>query len=253
MRLPVEGAPPPVVTRPSAEFAGPAASLSARPLAALVGFRAAIASACFAMLFLVGAAVSGVLYSDRDWRGIEHWIATYSVWAMALPVVPSLLLTWAFVVLMASIHVLAPVDKKVLSLVGLSFALLYATTLNVNYFVQLTFVRQNVLAGNGGAVALLAMENPQSLFWAIEFLGYGLQCLGALIIAPLFGGWTRVFLLLTGAAGVLSLATPMLDLPFAAVVLGGVAWQVGLPAAVCLLAQHFRAQAGTVTAAVAGG
>ena len=148
----------------------------------------------------------------------------------------------AFVALLASVHVLARADRKVLSLVGLSFALLYAAILNVNYFLQLTFVRQNVLAGNGGGVALLAMENVQSAFWAIEFLGYGLQCLAALCIAPLFGGWTRGFLVLVGAAGVVSLLTPMLDLPFAAVVVAGAAWQVGFPVATALLGRHFVAR-----------
>ena len=212
------------------------------PLAARIGFWAALASASCSVLFLVGAVLAGVLYPDREWQGVEHWSATYSMWAMALPVVPSLFLTWAFVALLASVHVLARADRKVLSLVGLSFALLYAAILNVNYFLQLTFVRQNVLAGNGGGVALLAMENVQSAFWAIEFLGYGRQCLAALCIAPLFGGWTRGFLVLVGAAGVVSLLTPMLDLPFAAVVVAGAAWQVGFPVATALLGRHFVAR-----------
>jgi hypothetical protein len=213
-------------------------------VAAATGFWGALLSAGCALLFAAGAVLAGLLYPDRAWQGLEHWAATYAPGAMYLTVLPSLFLTWAFVMLMASVHVLAPEERKVLSLVGLSLAVLYAAILDANYFLQLTFVRQQVLAGHAQAVGLLAMEDPQSAFWAIEFLGYGLMCLATLAIAPLFAGWTRRMLLLNGAAGVLSLATPVLDLPLVAVIVGGAAWQVALPAAAILLARRFHHLAG---------
>jgi hypothetical protein len=207
-----------------------------------LGFWGAVLSATFALLFGIGVVLSLLLYPGREWQGVEYWAATYSLGAMYLTVLPSFFLTFAFVVLMASVHVLAREDGKVLSLVGLSLALLYAAILNANYFLQLTFVRHHVLDGRGAMVGLLAMEDMSlsSLFWTLEYLGYGLQCLAALAIAPLFSGWTRWFLLLTGAAGVLSLVTPVLELPLLAFVIGGAGWQVGLPASAILLARHFH-------------
>jgi hypothetical protein len=211
------------------------------PLAARIGFWAAALTAAFALLFGVGAVLAAVLFPGRDWQGVEHWAANYSVGATYLTVLPSFCLTFAFVVLLASIHALTPPDRQILSLVGLALALLYAAILDANYFVQLTFVRQEALAGNGAAVGMLAIENmaSPSLFWTLEYLGYGLQCLAALAIAPLFGGWTRRCLLLVGGAGVLTFATPMLDLPLPAFVLGGAGWQIGLPIAAILLAHRW--------------
>ena len=53
------------------------------------------------------------------------------------------LLTSSFIVVMAFIHCYASEDRKVFSLIGLSFAIVYATLISVNYFIQLTFVRQS--------------------------------------------------------------------------------------------------------------
>src|SRR5512136_1294598 len=73
------------------------------------------------------------------------------------------LLTPSFLVAMACIHCYAPDEKKVFSLVGLSFAIIYATLISVNYFIQLTFVNQSTFDAS-----VFDMTNSQSMMWVIE-------------------------------------------------------------------------------------
>jgi len=55
--------------------------------------------------------------------------------------------TLSFLVVMACIHSYASEEKKVFSLVGLSFAVIYASLISLNYFIQLTFVHQSTFDG----------------------------------------------------------------------------------------------------------
>jgi hypothetical protein len=46
-----------------------------------------------------------------------------------------------------SIHNWAPDDKKLFSQIGLSFALIYAIVISVDYFLQLAVVQPSILSG----------------------------------------------------------------------------------------------------------
>lgn len=84
-----------------------------------------------------------------------------------------------FVILMASIHYHAPEDKKVLTLLGVAFAIICAALLGINYYLQLTVVRWY-------SIPMLSIENPHSVMWAIEMLGYGFMGLATLFPAFIF-------------------------------------------------------------------
>ena len=68
-----------------------------------------------------------------------------------------------------------------MSLVGLSFALVYATMISVSYYFQLTFVRQSSFD-----VAIFALDDPEFMTWVIEILGYFFMGLSTLFVAPIF-------------------------------------------------------------------
>jgi len=84
-----------------------------------------------------------------------------------------------FVILMASVHFYALEDKQVLTLLGVAFAIICAALLGINYYMQLTIVRWY-------PVPMLAIENPHSVMWAIEVLGYGFMGLATLFPAFIF-------------------------------------------------------------------
>lgn len=216
------------------------------PAAALAACWGAGLSAVLTLLYVAGTVAAGVLYPHREWRGAEQWAAGYESGAAFLPIVPCVLLTLAFVAFTSGTYDLAPPHLKVFGLVGLSLALLYAVVVGLNDFAQLTVVRQSVMADHGEAVALLAMEDPRSAFWAFEYLGYGLMCLATLAISPLYRGWAARLLALNGATGALMLLIPVLDPPLAVAVAAGIGWLLVFPAAMLLAARQLgRATATT--------
>jgi len=150
------------------------------------------------------------------------------------------LLTSSFLVVMACIHCYASNERKVFSLVGLSFAIVYATLISVNYFIQLTFVRQSSFD-----VEIFAMDNPQSMMWVIEVLGYFFMGLATLFAAPVFesGGIERIVKGLFVANGILGILTPIgygLSLPIEILLGGLIVWDIVMPLSTASLAILFR-------------
>jgi len=150
------------------------------------------------------------------------------------------LLTPTFLVVMACIHCYAPSDKKVFSLVGLSFAIIYATMISINYFIQLTFVRQSSFD-----VEIFAMDNPQSMMWVIEVLGYFFMGLSTLFVAPIFksGKLESLIRWLFVANGILSIGGLVgyaMGLDMGTLLGGLVIWTVVMPVSTALLAYSFR-------------
>ena len=157
-----------------------------------------------------------------------------------LATVIGFLLASSFLVVMACIHCYASDERKVFSLVGLSFAIVYATLISVNYFIQLTFVRQSSFN-----VEVFAMDNPQSMMWVIEVLGYFFMGLATLFAAPVFesGRIESIIKGLFAANGILGILTPIgyaFGLPME-ILLGGLTiWDVIMPFSPALLAILFR-------------
>ena len=150
------------------------------------------------------------------------------------------LLTSSFLVVMACIHCYAPEGKKVFSLVGLSFAIIYATLISVNYFIQLTFVNQTTFD-----VSIFSMTNSQSMMWVIEILGYFFMGLATLFAAPVFGSNRTENLIkwLFVANGILGILTPIgygLNLPLQILLGGLIVWDIIMPLSTALLAYLFK-------------
>jgi hypothetical protein len=129
---------------------------------------------------------------------------------------PALLLTPLFVVFMACIHQYTSGDKKLFSLIGLSFAMIAAALLMIDYFIQLTVIQPSLLRGETDGLSLLSQYNPHGIFIALEALGYLMMSVAFLFAAAVFAGrdwiertlrWLLIsgFLLAIGSLIVLSL------------------------------------------------
>ncbi len=105
---------------------------------------------------------------------------------------PGILLTPLFVVLMACIHSYARDDKKVFSQIGLSFALISAIAITMDYFIQLTVIQPSLLKGETEGLALFSQYNPHGIFIALEDLGYLLMSAAFLFSAPVFARGKRL-------------------------------------------------------------
>jgi hypothetical protein len=150
------------------------------------------------------------------------------------------LLTLSFLVVIACIHSHASEERKIFSLVGLSFAIIYATLISVNYFIQLTFVRQTTFD-----FSVFDMTNNQSMMWVIEVLGYFFMGLSTLFTAAVFGSGKVESLVkwLFVANGILGILTPIayaLSLPIEILLGGLIIWDILMPISTALLAYFFR-------------
>lgn len=115
--------------------------------------------------------------------GLATFIPTDYFWLY-----PGFLLATVFVVLMACIHSYAADDKKIFSQLGLSFALIYATVITLDYFVQFVVVEPSILNGETAGLALFTQYNPHGIFIALEGLGYLMMSVALLFASVVFAG-----------------------------------------------------------------
>ena len=172
---------------------------------ALLGLWAAVATTTLNLLFTIGI----VAIPASPWSDLKGYANAYRA-VESLPAIPSLLLGPAVIVLMLSIHYHASQEQKILSLSASAFAVVYAALTGLNYFVQLTVVRQSLVAGQMDGLAPFIMANPQSVMLAIDTLGYFFLFLACLFAAPVFAGGRletaiRWLFLGSGALGLLGI------------------------------------------------
>lgn len=104
----------------------------------------------------------------------------------------AIMLVLAYVTLMVSIHFYAPGNKKIFSLVGLSFALIAAAILAGDYFIQFSVIPMSLMNNESEGLATLIQYNPHGVFLALEELGYLVMSLSFVCVAPVFANRNRL-------------------------------------------------------------
>lgn len=99
---------------------------------------------------------------------------------------PAILVSLLFVILIVCIHHYAPRDKKVFSQVALCFAVISASMLVMDYFVQISVIQPSLLNGETDGISILSQYNPHGIFIALEELGYLMMGFAFLFAAPVF-------------------------------------------------------------------
>jgi hypothetical protein len=104
----------------------------------------------------------------------------------------AILLALIFIVLMVCIHHYASREKKVFSQVGLSFAIISATVLIIDYFIQISVIQPSLVNGETEGIAILTQYNPHGIFIALEDIGYLMMSIAFLFMAPVFSVTNRL-------------------------------------------------------------
>jgi hypothetical protein len=160
--------------------------------------------------------------------------------AMKIPsLVSGIILIPIFILLMACIHEFSPVDKKIYSRLGLLFTIGYAVLIGFNYYLQLTLVRKNLYT------AVFAMDDPQSIMWVIEVLGYGFMGLATLSAAFIFSNGKlekviRWLFIINGVLGIGGMIGYALGWSLKVLLGGLIVWDIIMPLSSLLLAVLFR-------------
>ena len=148
------------------------------------------------------------------------------------------LATCSFLIVIACVHSYASEEKKVFSLIGLSFAIIYATLISTNYFIQLTFVNQTTYDAS-----MFDMTNTQSMMMVLEVLGYCFMGVATLFAAPALGSTKaeKVAKWLFVVNGILGILTPIgyVTLPIEILFVGLIGWDIIMPISTAALAYLF--------------
>jgi hypothetical protein len=163
---------------------------SGSPLALKLGFWSAatafltfvIYTVCFVAILL-----SSPLFS---WTTIADYVAYAEAYGESLRSVAQfsmLLFSLSLVVLLNSIHEVTRAERRVLTRVSRGFSLLFAVTIGIHYFTQLSAVRLSLLAGRTEGLEHFVQANPYSILSAINMLGWTVYLgLASLFVAPVF-------------------------------------------------------------------
>jgi len=154
------------------------------------GFWSAVLTALFSIGYIAPQIIFMVFFAPA-----KHWELT---WLTA----PSLFLAPSFVALMVSIHYFVRDERKIWSLAGLSFAIIYAVLVSAVYYVQLGLTIPHMIRGQTEDIGLFILEQG-SLMITVDILGYGFQCLATLFVAFAFTGgrlqrWIRYLFIVNG-------------------------------------------------------
>ena len=135
-------------------------------VATLLSFAIAVATPPKSGPLCVGACV-GYPYTD-----IAAYIPRDFLWLY-----PGLLPALLFVMVVSSIHDRAAAEVKGFGRLAIAFALMAATLLTADYFIQLRVVQPAVLNGELDGLAPLTQYNSHGVFIALEEAGYLLMAM----------------------------------------------------------------------------
>ena len=147
------------------------------------------------------------------------------------------------VILFTAIRFVNEGDNRILGSLGVSFIILFAATVSINRFVQLTVIQQS-LPDVPADLARFLPYSTGSVMYALEWLGWGFfSSLAAVFVAPLFSSsplnktirWLFILYAIFSFIGVIGFAT---NTPIASGAF--IAWGPIMLALSILLAVYFR-------------
>ena len=154
---------------------------------------------------------------------------------------PSLFLGSAFLLLLVSLHQIAPTDRKVWSLASVAFGTAYVVLISMNYFVQLTLVAPRMARGNVAGIEMFLFVPFDSFLYAVDILGYSFMSVATLFAALVLDrtgleGRARLFLL----ANALLIPFLVFQMYFHSLIWIAALWAITFPGSTWTLTMLFR-------------
>ena len=205
------------------------ATATTSPVVARLGYWSAILTAVFCVLFTVAAVLTEARLLPVPWDVI-------------LPIAPSLLLAPSFLVMLVCVNAVVSSERKIWSQLGVAFGCVYVPLCVAAYVVELFVVEPRVLRGATSETVLLTLVRGDSVFNAIDGVGYMFMCLATAFTAQAFEQnrlerWIRWLFLANGVLAVPIFLTYFDNRVF---MWGAALWSVTITAAAVLLAIVFR-------------
>jgi hypothetical protein len=202
-------------------------------IASQIGFWAsmllAVLEGIFIIVFIFYLATEGLVLPPPPFVQLTSGIITF----LTVPVL---------VVLFTAIRFVNEEDNRILGSLGISFIVLFAATVSINRFVQLTVIQQSLPDVPTDLTRFLPYSTGSVMF-ALEVLGWGFfSALAAVFVAPLFSSsrlnktirWLFILYAIFSFVSAISFATD------ANIPTGPIAWGPILFALSILLLVYFR-------------
>lgn len=207
-------------------------STAPTPAVFRLGYWSAMLTALFCVLFTIAAVLTEVRLLQAPWD-------------VVLPIAPSLLLAPSFLSMLVCVNALAPVESRIWSQLGVVFGCVYVPLCVAAYIVELFVVEPRVLRGSAAETVLLTLVRGDSVFNAIDGIGYVFMCLATLFAAQAFGKtrlerWIRGLFLTNGALAAPIFLTYFVNRSF---MWAAALWSVTITGSAILLALFFRRSA----------
>ena len=137
----------------------------------------------------VGVLVTAPVFTWTNLPDYVAYVAAHSQFFKEAAMYLMLIFGPLFVVLLSALHDYARDEQKILTRIALGFGLAFAILVGINYFVQLSTVRQNILHGQLTGLEQFVQANPASAITGMNMLGWTLFLgLASLFAAPIFNG-----------------------------------------------------------------
>ena len=157
-----------------------------------LGFWSSILMATSFIVYTIAFVAILSFFRIPPWTGLSDFVASVNnTWYLFYTSCQLLafLTPLLFVLVINSIHDYARNDKKILTRISICFAIVFAALSSINYFIQFSAVRLNILHGQPEGVEQFIQLNPLAVITAINILGWTLFLgLSSLFIVPIFSG-----------------------------------------------------------------
>jgi len=182
--------------------------------AARLGYWSAILTAAFCVLFTLAAVLTEARLLSAPWDVI-------------LPIAPSLLLAPSFLVMLVCVNAMISSERQIWSQLGIAFGGVYVPLCVAAYVVELFVVGPRVSRGATSETVLLTLVRSDSVFNAIDGVGYVFMCLATAFTSQAFNTnrlerWIHWLFLANGVLAVPIFRTYFIDRAF---IWGAALWQ----------------------------
>jgi len=104
----------------------------------------------------------------------------------------AIVLSFLYLLMMLAIHQSTKNEKKLFSLISISFAIMSSFILIIDYFVQVSVIQPSLLAGETDGISILSQFNPHGIFIVFEELGFMLMIISFFALIPVFSKNTKL-------------------------------------------------------------
>ncbi len=105
---------------------------------------------------------------------------------------PAIILSFSYLIMMICVHHFTANEKKLFSLMGITFAIISTLILSVDYFIQVSFIQPSLLAGETEGIAALSQYNPHGVFIILEELGFITMNISFFCLVPGFSNSNKL-------------------------------------------------------------